>query len=156
MKTGFRTPSIKKSITARTTGKITRSVKKATIPTYGKKGYGGLKNPSKSVYNKVYHNTTAGIHNYAKTCSPQNTTHIHHEKPIISNSDFNNTYPAKPRRHYGKIIGCIIGIALFIWGVSCLINYFNSDISLDGLKNMFLGLFLSILGITTFYLSIKN
>ena len=37
MKFGMRKPSIKKSISARTTGKIKRSIKKAIIPGYGKK-----------------------------------------------------------------------------------------------------------------------
>ena len=40
MKFGMRTPSIKKSIKARTTGKAKRAVKKALIPGYGKKGAG--------------------------------------------------------------------------------------------------------------------
>ena len=40
MKFGMRTPSIKKSIKARTTGKAKRTVKKALIPGYGKKGAG--------------------------------------------------------------------------------------------------------------------
>ena len=38
MKIGMRKPSIKKSISARTTGKAKRAVKKAVIPGYGKKG----------------------------------------------------------------------------------------------------------------------
>ena len=38
MKFEMRTPSIKKSIKARTTGKAKRAVKKALIPGYGKKG----------------------------------------------------------------------------------------------------------------------
>lgn len=37
MKFGIRKPSIKKSIKARTTGKITRNIKKAVNPFYGKK-----------------------------------------------------------------------------------------------------------------------
>lgn len=37
MKFGMRTPSIKKSIKARITGKAKRAVKKALIPGYGKK-----------------------------------------------------------------------------------------------------------------------
>ena len=37
MRFGMRTPSIKKSIKARTTGKAKRAVKKALIPGYGKK-----------------------------------------------------------------------------------------------------------------------
>ena len=40
MKLGMRKPSIKKSIAARTKGKVTRSIKKTLIPGYGKKGRG--------------------------------------------------------------------------------------------------------------------
>ena len=58
MKIGIRTPSIKKSFKARTTGKAKRKIKKALIPKYGKKGMGFIKNPKKSVYNKVYKKTT--------------------------------------------------------------------------------------------------
>ena len=61
MKFGMRTPSIKKSIKARTTGKAKRAVKKALIPGYGKKGAGWSKNPKKAAYNKVYKKTSFGI-----------------------------------------------------------------------------------------------
>lgn len=43
MKFGLRTPSLKKSISARTTGRAKRAIKKALIPGYGKKGMGWLK-----------------------------------------------------------------------------------------------------------------
>ncbi len=58
MKYGYRTPSIKKSISARTTGKINRTVKKSINPLYGKKGMGYVNDPEKAIYNKVYNNTT--------------------------------------------------------------------------------------------------
>lgn len=58
MKIGMRKPSIKKSISGRTTGKAKRAVKKAVIPGYGKKGTGWIKNPKKAAYNKVYKKTT--------------------------------------------------------------------------------------------------
>ena len=45
MKFGMRTPSLKKSISARTKGRATRAVKKALIPGYGKKGMGWIKDP---------------------------------------------------------------------------------------------------------------
>lgn len=61
MKFGMRTPSLKKSISARTTGQLKRSVKRAIIPGYGKKGMGWIKNPKKALYNKVYHKTTFSI-----------------------------------------------------------------------------------------------
>ena len=61
MKYGIRKPSFRKSISARTTGRAKRAVKKALIPGYGKKGTGIIKNPRKALYNKVYHKTTFSI-----------------------------------------------------------------------------------------------
>ncbi|SFF86696.1 hypothetical protein [Streptococcus equinus] len=61
MKIGFRKPSLKKSLKARTTAKWKRQAKKAIIPGYGKKGSGWIKNPKKAAYNKVYHKTTFGL-----------------------------------------------------------------------------------------------
>ena len=61
MRFGMRTPSLKKSIKARTTGKAKRAVKKALIPGYGKKGIGWIKNPKKAAYYKVYKKTSFGI-----------------------------------------------------------------------------------------------
>ncbi|MFR8171506.1 MAG: hypothetical protein ACLU9Q_11905 [Marvinbryantia sp.] len=61
MKVGIRKPSIKKSISARTTGKAKRAIKKALIPGYGKKGTGWIKNPKKAAYNKIYNKTTFGL-----------------------------------------------------------------------------------------------
>ena len=61
MKFEIRKPSIKKSISARTTGRAKRSIKKAIIPGYGKKGSGWIKNPKKAAYNKIYNKTSFSI-----------------------------------------------------------------------------------------------
>lgn len=61
MKFGMRKPSLKKSFKARTTGKAKRKLKKAVIPGYGKKGMGFVKNPKRSVKNKIYKKTTFGL-----------------------------------------------------------------------------------------------
>ena len=61
MKFGFRTPSLKRSISARTTGRAKRAIKRAIIPGYGKRGMGLLINPKKSIYNRVYRRTTLGL-----------------------------------------------------------------------------------------------
>lgn len=66
MKFGMRKPSIKKSFSARTTGKAKRAVKKAVVPGYGKKGMGYVKNPKKAIYNKVYKKTSFSIFNWFK------------------------------------------------------------------------------------------
>lgn len=61
MKFGMRKPSLKKSIKARTTGKIKRKMKKGVNPLYGKKGIGFVKNPKGSIRNKIYKKTTFGL-----------------------------------------------------------------------------------------------
>lgn len=61
MKFGMRTPSLKRSISARTTGRAKRAIKKALIPGYGKKGTEFIKNPKKAVYNKIYRKTTFSL-----------------------------------------------------------------------------------------------
>ena len=61
MKFGIRKPSIKKSLKARTTGKLKRSLKKSVNPFYGKKGTGLVTNRKKSIYNKVYKKTSFSI-----------------------------------------------------------------------------------------------
>lgn len=63
MKFGIRKPSIKKSISARTTGKLKRQMKKKVIPGYGTKNSAlkvihPIKSAKKSVYNKVYKSTS--------------------------------------------------------------------------------------------------
>ena len=54
-------PSLKKSLRARTTGKYKRRIKKAINPFYGKRGMGFIKNPRRSIRNKIYHKTTFGL-----------------------------------------------------------------------------------------------
>lgn len=61
MKIGMRTPSLKKSLRARTTGAAKRAVKRALIPGYGKKGMGLLRDPERAVKNKIYKKTTFSL-----------------------------------------------------------------------------------------------
>lgn len=61
MKIGMKTPNFKKSIKARTTGKVKRKIKKALIPGYGKKGMGWVKDPKKAAYNKMYNKTSFSL-----------------------------------------------------------------------------------------------
>ena len=61
MKFGFRTPSFKRSISARSTGRAKRAIKRAIIPGYGKRGIGLLTNPKKSIYNRLHRRTTFGL-----------------------------------------------------------------------------------------------
>lgn len=66
MKIGIRKPSLKKSLKARTTGKIKRKVKGTINPLYGEKGMGFIKNPKRSVKNKIYKKTTFSIFKFFK------------------------------------------------------------------------------------------
>ncbi len=66
MKFGMRKPSIKKSISAGTTGQLKRTVKRAVIPGYGKKGIGLIKDPKKAIYNKIYRKTSFSIFDFFK------------------------------------------------------------------------------------------
>lgn len=66
MKVGFRKPSIKRSVKARTTGRAKRAVKSSVIPGYGKKGTGWVKSPKKAAYNKAYKKSTFSLRNLFK------------------------------------------------------------------------------------------
>jgi len=61
MKLGMRTPNIKKSFKARTSGRMKRKLNAAVNPLYGKKGMGYIRNPKKALYNKVYRKTTFSV-----------------------------------------------------------------------------------------------
>ena len=72
MKIGIRTPSLKKSFKAGTTGKLKRTLKRTVVPGYGKKGVGMIKDPKKAVYNKVYHQTTTSVFDNIKSKEESN------------------------------------------------------------------------------------
>ncbi len=61
MKMGVRKPSAKKMFKARTVGKTKHTVKNVINPLYGNKGMGMIKNPKKSIYNKIYKKATFSI-----------------------------------------------------------------------------------------------
>lgn len=67
MKYGMRSPSLSKSISSRIKGRVTKSIKRSTIPGYGMKGTGWVKDPSRALYNSVYRKTTYGISDIGKT-----------------------------------------------------------------------------------------
>ena len=107
MKIGARKPSIKKRVTAKTTGKITRSVKRSVNPLYGKKGMGYVNNPKKAVYNKVYNKTTFGVDDIF---SSSNST----------NSDYNS--PFEETNNESWSLGGLI-LAIIMFGVPIFIAY---------------------------------
>jgi hypothetical protein len=57
MKVGFRTPSIKKRIAARTSWK---RYARHSLGLKAPRGYGWLTNPNKAIYNLVYSRSTVG------------------------------------------------------------------------------------------------
>ena len=61
MKFGLRTPSLTRSLKARTTGRLKRQVKRALIPGYGQKGMGYIKDHERAIKNKIYHKTTFSL-----------------------------------------------------------------------------------------------
>ena len=74
MKFGFRKFSLNKSIKARTTGRMTRILKKAVNPFYGKKGVGFIKNPKRAINNFLYKRTTIGVSDIARAASKKTST----------------------------------------------------------------------------------
>jgi len=65
MKIGVRKPSIKRSVKARTTGRMKRALKSSIDPTYGKKGMGWIKDPKRAAYNSIYRKTTVSVKDLA-------------------------------------------------------------------------------------------
>ena len=61
----MRKPSWKKSLSARTTGRAKRAIKRAIIPGYGKRGMGWL-HPKRALYNRVCRRTTFSIFDWVK------------------------------------------------------------------------------------------
>lgn len=94
MKFGIRTPSVSKSISARTKGRITRSAKSAFIPGYGQRGTGIVKDPSRALYNRVYNKTTVGINDSfsssKKTRSSQRSKSHTYESTYVDCFDDNS------------------------------------------------------------------
>lgn len=80
MKMGIRTPNLKKSLKARTTGRVKRAVKKTYNPLYGKKGMGLAIDPKKAIYNKVYEKVTVDSLEVLKTNKTNNE-----EKELLIN-----------------------------------------------------------------------
>ena len=116
MKVGMRKPNIKKSIKARTTGKVTRAVKKSVNPIYDKKGAGFVKDPAKSVKNSIYHKTTFGVGDVARGVSGSSSA-----AGSSGGSSFDPVVPAadRPKKKGGLLIGFGI-FALLVGGGSVL------------------------------------
>ena len=61
----YRKPSFKKSFSAKTTGRATRTINRTCNPYYGKKGSGWINDPERAAYNHLYNKTTQGVHDHS-------------------------------------------------------------------------------------------
>ena len=98
MKYGVRKPNLKKSIKARTTGKVN--------PLYGKKGMGIVNDPKKAAYNAVYNRTTVGVSDIAKGLTAANGN------PAASSSS-----NAPQKKEYSPNTYSVCGILMIVLGV---------------------------------------
>lgn len=130
MKIGVRKPSIKRSIKARTTGKLKRSIKRAVNPFYGKKGMGVINDPEKALYNKVYNKTTVGVGD------------------IVGNTgaSSNNTTKNKPVAGYPYSAKLYKGSGVFLVVVACFLALIGLFVLPAGLLFIGLGVLLFCLG----------
>lgn len=159
MKFGFRTPSVKKSMKARTTGKIKRSVKKSINPLYGKKGTGYITDPKKAVYNKVYNKTTFGAKDVYDTIDFDTTNNSNLYTSNSSNQTDVSTDNKRKKvqvpigEHDTKlserIFNTIIAIVLFVFA-SLIIFWLFQDIT-----HIFQYILIGIALIITIYLIYK-
>lgn len=128
MKVGIRKPSIKKSISAKTNGRITRNFKKTINPAYGKKGIGIITDPKKAMYNKIYNKSTVSISNLGKVNKSSsikvNNSMAHEQDKIILNTNYSNISgienrirALKCKRNWLNVIGyffLVPGIVSFV------------------------------------------
>lgn len=129
MKIGVRTPSLKKSFKARTTGRLNRTLKKSVNPLYGKKGMGYIKNPEKAIYNKVYHKVTVDPLKPLKNGS-RNSTKQTAPKPELVGYSF---YKIETKEYTcNKLIYILLAVFLGIFGA----QYFYSGQKRKGLLSL--------------------
>lgn len=127
MKMGFRAPSIKKSFSARTSGRITRSVRRATTPFYGKRGAGWIKNPKRAAYNAVYKRTTFGVSDIAHSKKTQQSANIvaHKAKRPFSSKTYGRF--SSIFRFLGKIY-IVMGILFCFFSLKGALFFFLSSV----------------------------
>lgn len=111
MKIGMRTPSLKKSLKARTTSKWKRQAKRALIPGYGQKGVGWIKNPKKAMYNKIYHKTTFGLSDLLKPSKKRKKKVVTKKQTSIKST---KKYTAKDHKEAGIVLIVIGAILIFL------------------------------------------
>ena len=129
MKIGIRTPSLKKSFKARTTGRINRTLKKSVNPLYGKKGMGYIKNPEKAIYNKIYHKATIDPLKPLKNGNRNNTKRTASEPELVGYS----FYKIETKEYIcNKLMYILLAVFLGIFGA----QYFYSGQKKKGLLSL--------------------
>lgn len=124
VKIGIRKPSWKKSIAARTNGRLTRKLKRAIIPGYGQRGVGWA-HPKRKLYNKAYSRTTFSVNDLLKQ-SNRKSTSTRRKASIVKSNGTN----------FGCggliVLAVIVALAIQIWpivlfaaAVTGLIYYLN-------------------------------
>ncbi len=125
MKMGYRTPNFKKSIKARTTGKMKRAVKKSVNPLYGKKGMGYINDPKKAVYNKIYNKTT--IDGRPSSYGNPNNKNITDQSYNEDNTISSNTFPIERKKgtfYLGLALGFyLLFIAFMLFAINAMSKY---------------------------------
>ena len=102
MKFGFRVPSLKKRIAARTSLK---RVVRHSLGVKAPKGMGFLTNPKKALYNKVYNKTTIGVDQLLKPSAKTQT---------IYQGELNIIKP-KAKLTLGRTLLYIIGFMVMVY-----------------------------------------
>lgn len=142
MNVGMRKPSIKKSVSAKTIGKIKRSAKKAVNPMYGKNGMGLVNDPQKALYNNVYSKNTFGVSDlYSTSSSDKSGETIRDDEFTIE--DYSSYIPPHPPKFY-RTWG---NVSLTFSIVTLLFGFLFLFIDLIGIFIILIGLFLLYVGI---------
>lgn len=149
MKMGIRKPSVKRSISARTTGKLKREVKKAVNPMYGKKGMGYINNPQKAVYNKVYNKTSVGVKDIIASPKGSRTSNSGFAVDVETNYANNTLHYSAPSidlSKYRHSAARYRGTGVFLIIVACILAFVGLFVLPIGLLFIGLGIFFWIVG----------
>ena len=84
----YRKPSFKKSFSARTTSRATRTIKRACSPCYGKKGSGWINDPERAAYNHLYNKTTQSVHDHSSYVHDYSSFDVHDQSSFDGGSGF--------------------------------------------------------------------
>ena len=136
MKYGMRNPSVKRSVSAKTTGKLKRSAKRVVDPFYGKRGAGMIRNPKKSLYNKVYSKTT-----FSAFDSESSSNRCDNDFELENSATFVPPYSSKKYRLFGNIAIAFSIITILLGLLLLLVDLFAIVIVLIGAFLLCLGLY---------------